>query len=59
MRLTWALDTEDVPVSLIGRVVAEHPGEVIAWAEDGAVYEPPQRGWDQTRHRGDGHTGRA
>ena len=53
------LETVDLPVTLIGRVVAEHPGEVIAWAEDGAVYEPPQRGWDQTRHRGDGHTGRA
>ena len=45
---------EDVPITLIGRVVAEHPGEVIAWTEDGARYEPPRRGWDQTRHSGDG-----
>ncbi len=44
---------DDVPVTLIGRVVAEHPGEVIAWAEDGSVYEPPRRGWDQTRDTGD------
>ena len=48
------LESRDLPVTLIGRVVAEHPGEVIAWAEDGSVYEPPRRGWDQTRHRGDG-----
>lgn len=43
------LDTPDVPVTLIGRVVAEHPGEVIAWDDDGQVYEPPSRGWDQLR----------
>ena len=46
------LETADLPVTLIGRVVAEHPGEVIAWAEDGARYEPPRRGWDQTKDSG-------
>ena len=45
------LETADLPVTLIGRVVAEHPGEVIAWAADGARYDPPSRGWDQTRSR--------
>jgi thiamine-monophosphate kinase len=44
-----ALDSEAVPVTLIGRVVAEHPGEVIVWAEDGDEYRPPTRGWDQLR----------
>ena len=48
-----SLETAALPVTLIGRVVAEHPGEVVAWAEDGARYEPPSRGWDQTRNRGD------
>ena len=48
-----ALETRDLPVTLIGRVVAEHPGEVIAWAGDGARYEPPSRGWDQTRSAAD------
>ncbi|MDA0301694.1 MAG: thiamine-phosphate kinase [Chloroflexi bacterium] len=38
-----------VPVTLIGRVVSEHPGEVIVWAENGEAYEPPRRGWDQLR----------
>lgn len=38
-----------VPISLIGRVVEEHPGEVIVWTDDGDTYEPPQRGWDQLR----------
>ena len=47
-----ALDTPGVPVTLIGRIVAEHPGEVIAWTEDGATYEPPRRGWDQTKDTG-------
>jgi len=48
-----ALDTPALPVTLVGRVVAEHPGEVVAWAEDGARYEPPSRGWDQTKGRED------
>ncbi|MCK9487334.1 MAG: thiamine-phosphate kinase [Dehalococcoidia bacterium] len=43
------LDTPDVPVTLIGRVVAEHPGEVVVWDDDGEAYEPPSRGWDHLR----------
>lgn len=41
--------TGGTPVSLIGRVVADHPGEVIALADDGKPYEPASRGWDQLR----------
>lgn len=41
--------SDGVPVTLIGRVVAEHPGEVIVWADDGQEYEPARRGWDQLR----------
>ncbi len=47
-RLDRRADTS-VPVTLIGRVVDEHPGEVIVWDEDGQEYEPPRRGWDQLR----------
>lgn len=47
------LDTPEVPVTLVGRVVADHPGEVVVWGEDGAAYEPPRRGWDQTRDSGE------
>lgn len=43
------LDTSEVPVTLVGRVVEEHPGEVIVWTDDGEPYEPPSRGWDQLR----------
>jgi len=43
------LDTSNVPVTLVGRVVTEHPGQVIVWSEDGTPYEPPARGWDQLR----------
>jgi thiamine-monophosphate kinase len=44
-----ALDTPEVPVTLIGRVVAAHPGD--AWALDatGARYVPTRAGWDQLR----------
>ncbi len=45
-----SLDRSDLPVTLIGRVVANHPGEVIVLTEDGATYEPPSRGWDQLKH---------
>lgn len=48
-----ALDGPETPVTLIGRVVAAHPGEVIAWSEDGEAYEPPRRGWDQARTSGE------
>jgi thiamine-monophosphate kinase len=44
-----ALDSERLPVTLIGRVVAEHPGEVVIWTEDGEEYRPQSRGWDQLR----------
>ena len=44
-----SLDSDSLPVTLIGRVVAEHPGEVIIWSEDGEEYRPPSRGWDQLR----------
>ncbi|MSQ29760.1 MAG: thiamine-phosphate kinase [Dehalococcoidia bacterium] len=47
------LDTPEVPVTLVGRVVADHRGEVIVWGEDGEVYEPPRRGWDQARDSGE------
>lgn len=47
------LDTPEVPVTLIGRVVPDHPGEVVVWGEDGEAYEPPRRGWDQTRDSGE------
>lgn len=51
-----ALDTPEVPVTLIGRVVTDHAGEVIVWGEDGEAYEPPRRGWDQTRDSGERRT---
>jgi thiamine-monophosphate kinase len=47
------LDSHDPCVTLIGRVVAEHPGEVVVWTEDGAAYEPPRRGWDHARDSGE------
>ncbi|MCA9851290.1 MAG: thiamine-phosphate kinase [Dehalococcoidia bacterium] len=37
------------PVSLVGRVVGDHAGEVIVFASDGKPYEPARRGWDQLR----------
>jgi thiamine-monophosphate kinase len=44
-----ALATDDLPVTVIGRVVDSHPGEAWAIAEDGTRYEPPSAGWDQLR----------
>lgn len=41
--------TGGTPVSLVGRVVADHPGEVIVVGDDGHPYEPTRRGWDQLR----------
>lgn len=41
--------TGGTPVTLIGRVVDGHPGEVVVFTEDGDVYEPARRGWDQLR----------
>ena len=40
--------TGGAPISLIGHVVAAHPGEVVVLDEDGP-YEPTRRGWDQLR----------
>ncbi len=48
-----ALSTPAVPVRLIGRVTAQHPGEVIARDAEGGIYEPPRRGWDQARASGE------
>ncbi len=42
-----SLSSSEVPVTVIGRVVIEHPGETVARDAQGAVYEAPQRGWDQ------------
>ncbi len=44
-----ALATESLPVTVIGRVVVDHPGEAWAIAQDGARYRPPSAGWDQLR----------
>ena len=40
------LGTDELPVTIIGRVVSEHPGE--AWAIDGRGerYLPPSSGWE-------------
>jgi len=48
-----ALSTAALPVTLIGRVVAAHPGE--AWALDayGRRYEPRSAGWDHFASPGD------
>src|SRR5690606_13697511 len=48
-----ALATPEVPVTLIGRVTERHAGEVIARDAEGSMYEPPRRGWDQTRASGE------
>ena len=46
-----SLDGSALPVTLIGHVVDEHPGEIIVWDEDGAAYVPAIAGWDQlARH---------
>ena len=41
------LDRPELPVTLIGHVVADHPGEVIVWDEEGEAYVPAVAGWDQ------------
>ncbi len=43
------LSTPELSVTVIGRVVADHPGEAWAIASDGNRYEPPSAGWDQLR----------
>ena len=44
-----ALSTPELPVTVVGRVVAEHPGEAWALSADGSRYRPPSEGWDQLR----------
>ncbi len=44
-----SLSRPDLPVTVIGRVVGDHPGEVVARDAAGTAYEPPRRGWDQLR----------
>lgn len=39
-------------VTVIGRVVGEHPGTTIALDADGSPVEPPRRGWDQLTQSG-------
>ena len=45
--LLAGLSTTELPVIVIGRVVAAHPGEARARAPDGRRYEPPSAGWNQ------------
>jgi thiamine-monophosphate kinase len=47
-----ALDRADLPVTLIGHVVADHPGEVVVWTDEGDAYEPASAGWDHLATRG-------
>ena len=49
-----SLGSPEVPVTVIGRVVAGHPGETVARDAQGAAYEPPRRGWDQLAEDGAG-----
>ncbi len=44
------LESLAAPLTHIGRVVADHPGEVVVLRADGRVYDPPA-GWDQIRMR--------
>ncbi len=41
------LETLGDRVTVIGRVVTEHPGETVAFDASGAAYQPARRGWDQ------------
>lgn len=43
------ISTSTLPVTAIGRVVAEHPGETWAFNAEGKRYEPPSTGWDHLR----------
>jgi thiamine-monophosphate kinase len=42
------------PVTIIGRTVERHPGEVHVFDGDGARYIPPASGWDHLRMRAAG-----
>ena len=43
------LATPELAVGVIGRVVAEHAGEVVVRDASGRRYDPPSPGWDQLR----------
>jgi thiamine-monophosphate kinase len=47
-----SLSTSELPVTVIGSVVAEHPGQTVAHDAQGAPYEPARRGWDQLAEDG-------
>ena len=44
-----SLNTMELPVTLIGKIVSQHPGQVKIYDSAGKEYEPPQRGWDHLR----------
>lgn len=44
------MESLEAPLTFIGRVVRDHPGQALAMRADGRVYEPPP-GWDQIRMR--------
>ena len=48
-----ALATAELPVTIIGRVVAGHPGEAWALDANGRRYEPRSAGWDHFVSTGD------
>ena len=45
-----SLNTMELPVTLIGKTVSHHPGQVKVYDSSGKEYEPPQRGWDHLRN---------
>ena len=47
-----SLHTSQVPVTVIGRAVAEHAGTTVALDAQGTAYEPVRRGWDQLAEDG-------
>lgn len=42
------MESLDMPLTIIGRVVADHAGSAVVLRADGRTYEPPP-GWDQIR----------
>lgn len=42
------IESLGLPLTVIGRVVADHPGKAVVLRADGRTYEPPP-GWDQLR----------
>ena len=47
--LLVGLSTPELLVTVIGRVVDDHPGDAWAIESDGERYEPSSAGWDQLR----------